>query len=141
MRWLAVLLWIVVIFLLSTEHFSARHTPVASDMLRFLIRKAAHWSEYFILAFLLMRALSANSDETEAKRQVVLSVLVAVVYAVTDEWHQSFVPSREAKLTDVGIDALGACCGTWSWSRVRTHPWMRFIIPPEWHRSESLPRG
>ena len=50
---------------------------------QFLVRKVAHWTEYFILGFLLMRALSANSDKLIFKRHIVLSVIVAR-YAVTD---------------------------------------------------------
>ena len=95
---------------------------------QFLVRKVAHWTEYFILGFLLMRALSANSDKLIFKRHIVLSVIVAAVYAVTDEWHQSFVPNRDAKMSDVALDAVGACCGTWLWSRVRTLCWMSWII-------------
>ena len=128
MRWFSVLLWMAVIFVLSTEHFSAARTPIAPDTVRFLLRKVAHWTEYFILAFLFMRALNVSSDKLISKRHIVLSVIVATVYAVTDEWHQSFVPNREAKISDVAIDAVGACCGTWVWSRVRTAWWMNWII-------------
>ena len=128
MRWFSVLLWMAVIFVLSSEHFSSARTPIGPDTVQFLVRKFAHWTEYFILGFLLMRALSANSDKLISKRHIVLSVIVAAVYAVTDEWHQSFVPNREAKISDVALDTVGACCGTWLWSRVRTLRWMSWII-------------
>lgn len=128
MRWFSVLLWMAVIFVLSTEHFSSARTRVGPETIGFLIRKLAHWTEYFTLAFLLMRALSTNSNKLIPKRHIVLSVIVAAVYAVTDEWHQSLVPNREAKINDVALDTFGACCGTWFWSRVRNLCWMRWII-------------
>ena len=115
-----------VIFLLSTEHFSSAQTPLGSDAVRFIIRKGAHWTEYFILAFLLIRASSAYAPVV--KRHIILCVIVAVVYAVTDEWHQSFTPARQAKVSDVVIDGLGACCGIWFWLRARTVPGLSFIV-------------
>jgi hypothetical protein len=116
MRWFAVALWMLVIFILSTEHFSPEKTATfLPGLFGFSIRKVAHWTEYFLLGVLLMRALRAKADGLIARRHVVLSLAIAVAYAVSDEWHQSFVASRNAQGIDVGLDALGAVCGTWSW--------------------------
>jgi VanZ family protein len=90
------------------RHFSSR--PFS-----FVIRKLAHWSEYFILAVLLMRALNARSAGLIAKRHMLWSVIWAVIYGVIDEWHQSFVLSRQARVADVIIDSVGAACGTLAW--------------------------
>jgi VanZ family protein len=116
MRWTAVLAWMIVIFTLSTDYFSAARTEsLAAPSMGFAIRKLAHWTEYFVLAVLLMRALSPQPSGAIAKRHMVWSVILAVLYAISDEWHQSFVVSRDAKATDVLIDMVGAVCGAWSW--------------------------
>jgi len=139
-NWAAVLVWMIVIFIFSTDHFSsARTTPVIAPFLSSLfpglaeahieniglsLRKLGHWSEYFILAVLLMRALSGEFSRLGAKRLMLWSVAFAVMYAVSDELHQSFVPSRSASAVDVSIDAIGAICGTlssyWRNRRMRT---------------------
>ena len=124
----AVLAWMIVIFIFSTDYFSsARTTPIIAPLLSslfpglteahmenmgLLLRKLGHWSEYFILAVLLMRALRAEFPGSSAKREIIWSVAFAVIYAVSDELHQSFVPSRSASAVDVSIDAIGAICGT-----------------------------
>jgi VanZ family protein len=117
MHWAAVFAWMVVIFIFSTDYFSDARTtaPLLGPTISFVIRKLAHWSEYFILAVLLMRALNARSGGFIAKRHMLWSVIWAVIYAVIDEWHQSFVLSRQARVADVIIDAFGAVCGTLAW--------------------------
>jgi VanZ family protein len=117
MHWAAVFAWMVVIFIFSTDYFSDARTtaPLLGPTISFVIRKLAHWSEYFILAVLLMRALNARSGGFIAKRHMLWSVIWAVIYAVIDEWHQSFVLSRQARVADVIIDAFGAACGTLAW--------------------------
>jgi len=124
----AVLAWMIAIFIFSTDYFSsARTTPIIAPFLSSLfsglteahietivlfLRKLGHWSEYFFLAVLLMRALSAEFPGLSAKRLILWSVAFAVIYAVSDELHQLFVPSRTASPVDVAIDAIGAICGT-----------------------------
>lgn len=69
-------------------------------------RKMAHLIEYGFLAFLTAQALRAGNRP----RRVVLggALLFCVLYAASDEFHQSFVPGRYAKVRDVALDALGA---------------------------------
>jgi VanZ family protein len=116
-RWLAVFLWMLIIFTLSTDAFSSAHTAALGPAaIRFLIRKLAHWTEYFILGILLMRALLGRSSARSlAKRYMLWSIAVAALYAISDEWHQSVLASRNAQAVDVLIDAIGALCGTLSW--------------------------
>jgi VanZ family protein len=115
MCWIPVVRWTLVIFLLSMQAFSCAQTafllPVHSA---FLLRKLAHWMEYFILAILLVRALRPSGYKRVAKQHMVLSIAIAVFYAFTDEWHQLFVPSRQARISDVAIDTFGAICGSCS---------------------------
>jgi VanZ family protein len=121
--WLPVVLWMAVIYLVSTAAFSADHTsrlirpilhfllPQASEeTLQFLhgiIRKLAHFTEYFILGVLLFRAFRAGSPVQQDWRWAILSLLAGVLYAAGDELHQSFVSTRTPALFDVAIDSLG----------------------------------
>lgn len=77
------------------------------EMLSLLIRKAAHFSEYALLGILTFRVASYRLKYG----QVVCSLIFCWLYALSDEWHQSFVPGRAASLRDVLIDGLGACAG------------------------------
>jgi len=72
------------------------------------MRKLAHVSEYAILAVLLYRACVHTALKGRRALSAGLVLLFCAVYAATDEFHQSFVPSRTASLRDVMIDICGA---------------------------------
>jgi VanZ family protein len=133
-NWALVILWMILIFSFSTEPFSSeKSTPFLAALLAdllphglarhmetivYLIRKLSHWSEYFILGILLIRALKAQIPRQPALRRMLWSILLATLYAVTDEYHQTLVPGRSANLLDVVIDSFGALCGT-LWCHLR----------------------
>lgn len=124
--WAPALAWMMVIFAASTDLGSAEHTsrillplldwlkPGISAQsvatIQFCVRKSAHVTEYAVLAMLLLRAFRARSRGTFAI-QAALVLLVAVGYAATDEFHQSFNPSRTPSARDVLIDSCGALFG------------------------------
>ncbi|MCI8367825.1 MAG: VanZ family protein [Eggerthellaceae bacterium] len=87
----------------------------AVEALQFPIRKAAHMTEYAILAVLALVQLrlwpAFNGNESQLRRAVGLAWGFAVLYAATDEIHQLFVPGRAGLFTDVMIDATGAALG------------------------------
>lgn len=135
-NWAPVLAWMAVIFLFSSDYFSSENTtpfiaPILSNLfpdleaphienITLMIRKLGHVSEYFILALLVMRALSTEFVGRGGRQRILWSLVFVIVYAASDELHQSFVPSRTASLTDVLIDSLGGICGTlWFYSRNR----------------------
>ena len=72
-----------------------------------VVKKTAHVVSYGVLAWLYQRALHQHSPALSASG--VLSIGLAMVYGLTDEFHQSFVPGRRGRLLDVGLDGIGAC--------------------------------
>ena len=76
----------------------------ALSTLEFLVRKAAHMTEYAVLALLLAHALRLSG----AKHPARLALLLSLGYAASDEFHQSFVSGRGPSPVDVMIDTSGA---------------------------------
>ena len=87
-----------------------RMTPAMIDVTDFVIRKVAHVTEYTILCILVNR--SAGVTVASSKRHRIVPPAITSLYALSDEYHQSFVPSRGATYTDVMWDSLGAVIGT-----------------------------
>ena len=77
------------------------------DTLRLIVRKLAHFTEYLILGILVLNACKYNN----AKDMFILSILICVLYACTDEIHQLFISNRAGRILDVCIDTLGSLCG------------------------------
>lgn len=134
--WLPALLWACLIFFFSTDLFSSDNTAIVVgslfsvlfhglsaheiELMHGLVRKLGHISEYFILTVLLVRALRKENNGEMSLRHYLISLAIAVLYAVSDEFHQIFVPSRTASAVDVLIDSGGAIAGIlWSHRRNR----------------------
>jgi VanZ family protein len=81
-------------------------TEYQLECLNYGFRKACHVTEYAILTFLVARAFRFGKRSLSG-RTLCLSLFVAVGYACTDEFHQSFVPGRTASVEDVLIDSCG----------------------------------
>jgi VanZ family protein len=82
--------------------------------------KGLHALLYAGLGALLMRAWAGGWLAPMTQRAVLASVFVAGVYGVSDEYHQSFVPPRQADVRDVVADVVGAAVGataSLAWSR------------------------
>lgn len=77
------------------------------DPISFLLQKAGHFTEYLILALVLYRALRQTNRGRGSRWAAVLTLVAGVIFAVSDEWHQSFVPHREPRIWDVFIDSAG----------------------------------
>jgi VanZ family protein len=69
-----------------------------------VLRKAAHMTEYGLLVFLLWRPLRTIAADRAA---LVAAIGVGVLYAASDEWHQTFIEGRHGTPVDVGIDSIG----------------------------------
>ena len=106
-RWVPVIVWMGLIFTLSS--ISGLRSPLSSQF-DLILRKLAHMTEFAILAFLSLRALAVNSDRV-SRRSLIYAGILAGLYAVSDEFHQSFVRERVASSIDVGIDLVGVLIG------------------------------
>jgi VanZ family protein len=125
-RFAALVVWMGLIFWLSTDRGSSEHTRSALQVLLgdlfpglsdawlgridWNVRKTAHITEYAILGILAYRALHPRVRELRHSA-VVGSLVVGLAYAISDEWHQSFVPSRGAAASDVFFDFFGILVG------------------------------
>ena len=74
-----------------------------------IIRKVAHFSIYTVVGFLLMGLLSTY--KIKDKWRLIMTIGIGILYAISDEFHQSFSPGRSPKVTDVYIDTLGVIVG------------------------------
>jgi VanZ family protein len=102
--WLPPVLWMGVIFILSAQPSLPQHPEALLDL---VLKKGGHMMGYGILAFLLWRAFSRGRGALSWSA-LVAAFVVSVLYAASDEYHQSFVPGRNGTLVDVGFDAVGA---------------------------------
>ncbi|MGA9351983.1 MAG: VanZ family protein [Anaerolineae bacterium] len=102
--WLPVLLWMGLIFVASSQ---PELPLVLNKTVDFITKKAGHVMEYGVLAFLLWRAISKERG-WPALSSFGGAFIFSLLYGVSDEFHQTFVPGRTGRLTDVGFDALGA---------------------------------
>ena len=117
-RWGPALLMMAVIFTASS--FPSRDLP-SFGVWDWLVRKGGHMLGYELLAVAYARGLAAGARPT--RRQLLVAVGLAALYAVTDEFHQLFVAGRGAAATDVLIDAVGASLGVGVWEYGRR--WVR----------------
>jgi len=115
-QWIPVIVWVTVLFILSTSYFSAINTayiiepiirwllPSAPSttvsVLHALVRKAAHFANYGILFWLLIRRPMCGRPYA--------ALMLCVCYAFLDEGHQIFAAGRTPSLYDVALDSTGA---------------------------------
>ena len=128
--WLPVMLWCGIIYGFSTDAGSTQRTSrilrpilrwfnpkISEDAIRrvqFGVRKTAHVAEYAVLALLFWRARrksARNDGRPWSWREAGLAIAFVMVFAISDEVHQLFVPSRQAQVSDVFVDSLGAALG------------------------------
>lgn len=103
MRWLPALGWMGLIFFLSNQS-DLPHAPGA--WLDTVVKKGGHALVFGILARLYLYALQGSGAACDRLRG--WSFALAVVYAMSDEAHQAYVPGRNPAVWDVLIDAVGA---------------------------------
>lgn len=131
------MLWAVVIFIMSTDSFSAEHTAsfflaifrwIKPDLtahqfliIHHYIRKSAHFTEYFIFCLLLYRGIRGAHAGWRWSWGLT-AFFIGAFYSALDEIHQAFVASRQASPYDSLLDSTGAFCAMvilWLWFRAR----------------------
>ena len=109
LKWLPAFLMMLAIFVFS----ATPSDDVQSSLLRYAFFKAGHVTGYLMLTLSFWRAFSFN------KKHLWLVWLLAVLYAATDEYHQSFVPGRHPAALDVLVfDNAGALIAVWIANRL-----------------------
>jgi len=107
-NWLLTFLWMGVIYAFSSQPSDELPDFGLYDL---LVKKGGHMLGYAILAWLFSR--SWEGFHFSPRNVFLLAFFAAVLYAVSDEIHQSFVPGRHPSAVDVLIDATGAMIGLW----------------------------
>jgi len=130
--WIPVILWMILIFFLSaqpaleSDRLSTKLTEIILGLvnqvvpvfgsgtidysyMNHVLRKLAHFSLYMVLGILSARALQKSG--MTGWKPLMVAVLICVLYAVTDELHQVFVPGRSGQISDVFIDSMGGSVG------------------------------
>lgn len=103
--WAPVIVWMSVIFFFSSRH----SVSVSSEYIwNFVFFKTLHVIEYAVLFILATRAVYQTRWTSIVDSVYARAYLITVLYAITDELHQYFVPSRTPQPRDVIIDAIGA---------------------------------
>ncbi len=125
--WALAAMWAAVIYSLSGPTYSAaasagfiaRIVCVLSfgvlrehvSLINLLVRKAAHLTEYAILAVILYNAFKPTDRKAWSNSSAFQALLTAAIYSLSDEFHQIFVPGRHASIFDCLIDTTGAFLG------------------------------
>ncbi len=120
--------WAGLIFYLSTSGFGASFTrwllyvildllritvsPQTFELLHVGLRKLAHLTEYAVFSLLIYAGFLETADFEWRPHLALRSIVIAGLYSLTDEYHQSFVVGRTASLVDCGIDTIGASLAT-----------------------------
>ncbi|MGI6424217.1 MAG: VanZ family protein [Tepidanaerobacteraceae bacterium] len=127
--WIAVLLWMGVIFYFSHQpalestELSSKVTKIIINTLEkinpnaeidvkvfsYIVRKAAHFSLYFVLGFLVINGLWKSG--IYGSKGIYLGVFISLLYAISDEVHQLYVPGRGGQVQDVILDTVGSVVG------------------------------
>ncbi len=113
--WVPVLAYAAVIFALSSL---SRPEEVMPSMLEEVGDKTLHALEYGLLGILCYRALCRAAGDWAAAHALPLAIVAALMYGMTDEIHQAFVPRREADFWDLVADGAGAILLTTAWHQL-----------------------
>jgi len=104
--WLPLIIWAGLIFYLSSLPYLRTSLDTFWDT---ILRKIAHMVEYGIFFLLLARAM---------KKPLIWSIVLSILYAISDEFHQSFVPGRNMALLDICFDSTGVLLGYLIWWKI-----------------------
>lgn len=104
--WLTVLIWMGVIFYFSS--LPGEDIPALFPLQDIVF----HAMVYAALAYLFIRALKNTCPKLSMRKLIFFTVVFGIIYGLTDEFHQSFVPGRNASFSDLFIDTVGTFMGS-----------------------------
>jgi VanZ family protein len=107
--WVLVLAWMGLIFYLSSRSDLPTPKGLSAEVEAIL----GHLTVYAVLAALVTNALADSGISTA--RRLIYALVFAVLYGLSDELHQSFVPGRDPDVFDLMVDGIGACMGLTVW--------------------------
>lgn len=103
------ILWGYLIFWLSSVPDLSSGLPTIYDL---ILRKLAHITAYAVLAYLVLNIFVKKTAEN-----LFFTATVCIIYAITDEWHQSFIAGRSGDPRDVMIDTIGILLSLWAYQQ------------------------
>ncbi len=127
--WILVILWMALIFFFSHQpatesselssgitrritdiiEGTAPNININQESLSHIIRKCAHFGIYLVLGFLVTYAL--NHNNISRQKIILLAFLICLLYAISDEIHQLYIPGRSGQVSDVLLDSAGGLVG------------------------------
>lgn len=99
----------IVVNIISNINKNAKEENL-TDNVTFIVRKCAHFSIYTLLGIWLMN-FSNTFKNMSTKKKILICILFGILYASSDEFHQSFVSGRSPEIRDVCIDTCGVLFG------------------------------
>ena len=93
---------------ITNSHPNDEKLERASELINAPMRKVAHASVYFVLAFFAMIVLNIIFDHKKYWLTILIALIICIGFAATDEYHQTYVNGRTGQVMDVIIDSLGA---------------------------------
>ncbi len=126
------ILWMCLIFFFSSQNAdeSTKTSGIFDNIInivfkddsvkptvKYVVRKIAHFTEYCILAILVLNVIKDYTNITY--KTLILSFILCALYAASDEWHQTFVDGRAGQLFDVFIDSCGIMTGLMIYKCIR----------------------
>lgn len=97
---------------ITNSHPNESKIEHASSLLNSPLRKVMHASVYFVLAFFLITIINMLFGTKRYIISLIITIILCFGFAMTDEYHQTFVAGRNGQLKDVIIDTSGAVVGT-----------------------------
>jgi len=122
-----VIIWMFIIFMMSSYdgnessnqsgmivNFIANLLNIDNiNVLSLIIRKMAHFTESLILGLLVVNMINNYNNKS-----ILISIIICIIYATSDEIHQLFVPGRSCQLLDILIDTIGSVIGIYLYKKI-----------------------
>ena len=110
LTWTLILVYASIIFIFSSMPCPPQPVEAEDEFIRMLITTIEHIFEYSILGFLLLAGFRSGNGRMREKA-ILIAILTATIYGITDEIHQFFVPNRDSSILDVLANGIGASLG------------------------------